>query len=251
MLNALGACHFRIGQHDYAERYYQECRDIWEKTGSSCNVAAVLTNLAMCKVEKGEWAEAIELSNGSCRHYELAHDVRGLGSALMNMGYFQAQMGDLDGAEATLGRASEFLASSNHQSHYCLALANLSFVAWKRGDRQEYCTLLDRQIELIERTHDGASLEAMALGMATCAKELGLVEAVRATLSLLHNHLGPNPSFGQRLHEDQYRAAMLFVGGSAVPRKLEADAPIDWHASLSVAREIAQVFEGCEHIATT
>jgi predicted ATPase/class 3 adenylate cyclase len=197
MLNALGACRWRLGESDVAEKYYRESLALYHAVNDEEHIAAVSTNLAICVSERDEYEEAISLLSNSLDGFKRIGDLSGEGSALMNLGHLHTVTGAWNDAESELDRAIELLSEYGHPAHLSFALGNKAKVAWKLGDVQQYKSLSTQQLRNAVDLHDLAAINAQLLGIAENAKSGNNQSLCAMAVGLLKQLNGPMPKFSE------------------------------------------------------
>lgn len=186
LLNALGACRWRLGDWESAERNYLASLELWEALGDEAQIGALYTNLAICATEREAYDEALQLYERSVDKYARLGDDRGLGSALMNLGHLQLKLGQFETAKVTLERALAHAGSARHGAHLAFAQGNLAIVNWKLDDASGFASAIKACIDRSVEAHDATDIVTILGELATFLDETSLVEAARIAKSLGH-----------------------------------------------------------------
>ncbi len=169
MLNALGACRWRLGENDIAEKRYRESLALWEAMNDSDQIGALCTNLAICATDREDFEGANRLYEQSCAAFEQAKDSRGLGSALMNLGFLCLRTHENEKARSVLLRAEGFLRDAGHWQDADYASASIAWIELDNGNPKQFRERMLAAINSALEMHDSSLLQAIALEAATRA----------------------------------------------------------------------------------
>jgi tetratricopeptide (TPR) repeat protein len=152
-----------LGENDVAERHYRESLALWEAINDQSQIGALNTNLAICATDKDDVEGAYQLYQNSCSAFELAGNYRGLGSALMNLGFLGLKTHRNEEARDHLTKAEEYLRSSGHIQDAEYANASIAWIELDRGNPLEFKNRMNSAIESAVEMHDSTLLQAIAI----------------------------------------------------------------------------------------
>lgn len=184
LLNALGACLWRLGDWEAAEKNYTASLDLWEALGDEAQIGALNTNLAICATEREAYGEALALYERSVEIYARLGDDRGLGSAMMNLGHLQLRLGDFQTAKETLDKALAHAANAKHGVHLGFAQGNLAIANWKLNDVEGFASAIRCCIDRSIDAHDAIDIVTILGELTTFLHERNLKRAAEKASSL-------------------------------------------------------------------
>ncbi|MEM7674527.1 MAG: tetratricopeptide repeat protein [Myxococcota bacterium] len=189
--NDEGLALFIAGRFKEAEPLFRKALSI---TGE---VAGILHNLAEILLRRSAHEEAEQVARRAVDAYRGAlgrHEMTA--TAMQNLARARMELGDLEGAEATLKEALTMVEGAPSRA-LALALSNLGGLQLRQGRLKESEATLRRSIsisrEVLGEAHPHSSATLCALGSTLffAGREREAEQAYREAVNLIETHLGP------------------------------------------------------------
>lgn len=232
-LTALASLVGAQGEFAQTLRYQTQALALWREQGDRVGTAACLNNLAVARLNLGDYGQAQALFEESLAlHRELGAAGRiGAAMAINNLGYLALQRGDYRQARPLFEEALAVQRSLGHQAGVANVLHNLGRVALGQDDYPGAQRWLEEAVALWRTVGDSNGLAFSLLNLGRVALMMGHFDQARERFQeclelhqALHNRFGvalARVNLGQvALHEGALEdAAVTFAESEAVFRE--------------------------------
>lgn len=144
VLNALGLCHWRLGDLDKAIALMEQAIAVRTEIGHAVGVAGSTENIGSILMEKGDYLAARKKMDEARAVYERLGSIRHLATHLANSGALYLKQDELEKAKAELARAVELSDQAGNRAGAALTLANLAAAHQVGGEIPEALALFEQ-----------------------------------------------------------------------------------------------------------
>jgi tetratricopeptide (TPR) repeat protein len=152
--NNLGLIAQGTGKYDEAIKYYELSIEKDYQIGDELGVAATKGNIVAIYVFKGNTKAALNLSNDILNMSRNHSDYNGIMNTLLNRASIYDNLNRTDEATADLEEAIRIAKKQKDKYIESLAMSNLGFVTWHKGNPEEALKILNQVLELNDQSEE-------------------------------------------------------------------------------------------------
>jgi tetratricopeptide (TPR) repeat protein len=180
VLGSLGAACWINGNREQGRAYLEQALDLAQADNNQWERSKLLTNLGVCQVEQGGYAEAIELFEQSLEIRQKVGDRRGEGITLGNLGNVCLYLGDYAQAKANYERALHIQREISARNDEALSRGNLGLVYHYLGENATARVLCDQGLRIARDTGEQRTVAALCMKLAHALTGLGQFDKAAA-----------------------------------------------------------------------